>query len=113
MKVYSMYIADLIMRIVVEIESLSKELYKSNGGPDVYDDNGNMRDLYFDTDFINYLNSQWNICEREIIVSCARFNFTNANNKIIKPLHKANKRGSSSSKWNKAYQAVKQIYVIN
>lgn len=107
MGVYSMHIADLIMKIVVEIESLSKELYKSNGGPDVYDDNGNMRDLYFDTDCINYLNTQWNICEREIIVSCASFNFNNSNNKIIKPLHNANKRGTSSSKWNKAYQAVK------
>ena len=39
MRVYSMHIADLIMRIVVEIESISKELYKANGGPDVFDDN--------------------------------------------------------------------------
>lgn len=106
-RVYSMHIADLIMRIVVEIESISKELYKANGGPDVFDDNGDIRDLYFDTDCIKYLNSQWSICEREIIVSCASFNFNKPDNKIIKPLHNANKRGTSSSKWNKAYQAVK------
>lgn len=105
MNVYSMYIADLIMRIVVEIESLAKELYKANGGPDVFDNNGDTRDLYFDTDCIKYLNSKWNICEREIMVSCTRFNFVN--NKIIRPLHNANKRGTSSSKWNRAYQAVK------
>ena len=107
MRVYSMHIADLIMRIVVEIESISKELYKANGGPDVFDDKGDIRDLYFDTDCIKYLNTQWNICEREIIVSCASFNFYKPDNKIIKPLHNANKRGTSSSKWNKAYQAVK------
>jgi len=107
MNVYSMHIADLIMRIVVEIESISKELYKANGGPDMYDSNGNIRNLYFDTDCINYLNSLWNICEREIIVSCSKFNFINANNKIIKPLYKANKCGSSSSEWSIAYQAIK------
>ena len=99
--------ADLIMRIVVEIEALSKELYKINGGPDVFDDENNPRELFFDTDCINYLNDIWGICNRDIIVSCISFNFTNEKNRILKPLKKANKRGSSSAKWNKAYQAVK------
>ena len=107
LKVYSMHIADLIMRIVVEIEALSKELYRTNNGPDVFDDNNNKRELFFDTDCIGYLNSNWGICNREIIVSCANFNFTNQEYKILKPLKNANKRGTSSAKWNKAYQAVK------
>lgn len=107
LKVYSMHIADLIIRIVVEIEALSKELYKNNGGPNMYDDSGKLRDLFFDTDCIKYLNNTWGICNREIIVSCANFNFTKAENKILQPLKKADKRGSSSAIWNKAYQAVK------
>ncbi len=107
LKVYSMYIADLIMRIVVEIESLSKELYKLNNGPDILDDEGNSRDLFFDTDCIKYLNDKWGICNREIIVSCTNFNFINEQYKILKPLKNANKRGTSSAKWNKSYQAVK------
>ena len=107
LKVYSMHIADLIMRIVVEIEALSKELYKINGGPELFDDEGNARDLFFDTDCINYLNDNWKICDRNIIVACSNFNFINEQYRILSPLKKANKRGTSSAKYNKAYQAVK------
>lgn len=107
LNVYSMHIADLIVRIAVEIEALSKELYKNNNGPDVFDDNGDSRQLYFDTDCIKYLDNQWGICNREIMVSCANFYYEKDENRIIKPLKKANKRGDSSAKWNKAYQAVK------
>ena len=107
LKVYSMHIADLIIRIVIEIEALSKELYKINGGPEVYNDDGKERDLFFDTDCINYLNNLWEICNREIIISCPRFNFKNEEYKIFKPLKNAYKRGTSGAKWNKAYQAVK------
>ena len=107
LKVYSMYISDLIMKIVVEIEDLSKKIYMLNGGKDVFDENGNKRDLYFDTDCINYLNSIWGICDRYIMVSCSHFNFTNEENKLLRPLKNANKNGDKSSKWNKAYQAVK------
>lgn len=107
LEVYSMYIADMIMRIAVEIEALSKELYKNDGGPQVFDDNGKERDPFFDTECIKYLNDKWNICNRQIIVSCTNFNFSNQDNYILKPLHKADKRGSSSAIWNKAYQAVK------
>lgn len=107
LNVYSMYIADLIIRIVVEIEALSKELYKIHGGPDVFDDNGNIRNLFFDTDCIEYLNNKWGICNRDIIISCTKFNFIDEKYKIFKPLKKSNKRGDKSSKWNKAYQAVK------
>lgn len=106
LKVYSMHIADLIVRIVVEIEALSKELYKRNGGPAVFDTSGVERDLYFDTDCLDYLNNEWEICNREIIISCSKFNFSDSY-RTIKPLKKANKRGTSSSNWNKAYQAVK------
>lgn len=51
-----MHIADLIMRVAVEIEALSKELYKDNHRPDIFDENGKKRNLFFDTDCIKYLN---------------------------------------------------------
>lgn len=108
LKVYSMHIADLIVRCAVEIESLSKELYWLNGGVKLYDDEtGKERDLYFDTDCLNYLDGIWGICKKKVIVSCIEMYFEKEENRIISPLHKANKRGSSGAIWNKAYQAVK------
>lgn len=41
------------------------------------------------------------------MVSATTFYFTNESNRIFTPLKKANKRGSSGSKWKQAYQAVK------
>lgn len=105
MDVYSIFIADLIVRCAIEIEAISKELYWETGGEIVYDKNGKERDLYFDTDCINHLNTVWGICEKEIAVSCDSFYFEAEENTIIRPLHKANIRGKSI--WNKAYQAVK------
>lgn len=105
--VYSMHIADLIMRVAVEIEALSKELYKNNGGPDVFDDTGKTRNLFFDTDCIRYLNNKWKICNREIMVSCSNFYFSKDEHRIIKPLKRANNNGDDSVRWNRAYQAVK------
>ena len=105
--IYSMYIADLITRVVIEIESISKELYRINGGTKVFDDSGKERYLFFDSDCINYLNNIWKICDREIIVSSIYFYFEEDSNKIIKPLKNAFRSGKRSSKWNKAYQAIK------
>lgn len=105
LKVYSMHIADLIVRCAMEIESISKELYWETGGQKVYDEDGKERDLFFDTDCIKRLDDLWGICEKEIIVSSEKFYFENEENIIIRPLHKGQKR--QGAKWNKAYQAVK------
>lgn len=108
LNVYSMHIANLIVRCAVEIESLVKELYWINGGSKVYDEEtGKERDLYFDTDCLNYLNNIWGICKKKILVSGIDMYFEQEDNKIIAPLHKAYKRGKSGAIWNKAYQAVK------
>lgn len=108
LKVYSMHIADLIVRCSIEIESISKELYFELGGnKNPLDDNGNTRDLYFDTDCLDLLENRWHITQKQVIVSAPTFYFENESNKIFTPLHKANKRGSSGSKWKQAYQAVK------
>lgn len=103
--VYSMHIADLLVRCAMEIESLSKELYWKNGGIKVYNDNGTERQLYFDTDCLEYLNNIWNLSEKYVLVSSSRLNFEKKEHKILKPMYNAHKR--SGAKWNKAYQAVK------
>lgn len=105
LSVYSMHIADLLVRCAMEIEALSKELYWANGGLKVYDNMGVERQLYFDTDCLEHLNKIWHLSERQVLVSSARFNFEKDENRILRPMHKAHKRGGA--KWNKAYQAVK------
>ncbi|MGV7095266.1 hypothetical protein [Desulfovibrio sp. QI0434] len=107
-KVYSIRIADLIIRCAVEIESISKFLYTSNGGnQNVIDSNGNRRELYFDTDCIDFLNNLWKLSVKEIQICAKNFYFTKESNLTLTPLHKANKRGDSGSSWKKAYQSIK------
>ena len=61
-----MYIADLIVRCSNEIEALSKELYCTLGGNMTpTDDQGNPRDLYFDTDCLDFLEQKWNLSKME------------------------------------------------
>lgn len=100
--VYSMRIADLLIRTVIEIEALAKELYLINGGTLVSDE-----EMYFDTVCIKYLDSLWNLDKKVVQVVSPCIYFENEENGILTPLHKANKCGTSSSDWNKAYQAVK------
>ena len=108
MKVYSMHIADLIIRTCVEIESISKELYFKLGGcPEPVDEDGKKRDLYFDTDCLNLLEQEWHISKKQITVSCSSLFLSKDENTILTPLHKAYKRGTSGSKWQQVYQAVK------
>lgn len=108
LNMYSMHIADLIVRCAVEIEALSKELYNKLGGNmSPVDNQGNSRDLYFDTDCLDLLEQKWLLSKKQITVSAINFYFTDEKNKVLTPLHKANKRGTSGSKWKQAYQAVK------
>lgn len=108
LKVYSMHIADLIVRCSIEIESISKELYFELGGNrNPLDENGNKRDLYFDTDCLDLLENKWYITKKNVIVSAPTVYFSSKSNRVFAPLHKANKRGSSGSKWKQAYQAIK------
>ena len=105
---YSMFIADLIVRCSVEIEALSKELYCMLGGNmSLTDPQGNVRNLYFDTDCLGLLEQKWILSKKQIAVSAINFYFTEEKNRILTPLHKAHKRGTSGSKWKQAYQAIK------
>lgn len=106
--VYSSKIGDLLVRTVIEVESLTKVLYFSNGGtqPD-------GRDLYFDTDCLKHLEDKWLLSKKTIFVNSPYFYFIEEVNLTLKPLHKAFKRGTSSSKWQQAYQAVKHDRINN
>ena len=101
-EVYSMKIADLLIRTVIEIEALAKELYLSNGGAGVPDE-----EMYFDTVCMKHLDDLWNLESKIVLVVSPYIYFEKDENKILKPLHKAKKRGTSSADWNRAYQAVK------
>lgn len=106
LSVYSIQIADLIVRCAVEIEALSKELYKSLGGNmEPVDDAGNKRDLYFDTDCMALINSKWHLDKKSITIAAPTMYFEKENNRKLIPLAKSSKRGGA--KWNKAYQALK------
>ena len=107
LNVYSIKIAELLVRCVIEIESISKELYFANGGTVLKDDEGKERHLLFDADCLSYLEKLWKLSKKEVNVVAANFYFSKPENMKLTPLHKANKRGSSSAIWNKAYQAVK------
>ena len=107
--IYSMHIADLIVRCAVEIEALSKELYHSLGGNMTpTDESGNVRDLYFDTDCLDLLEQKWHLSKKEITVSAINVYLTEEKHRVLTPLHKAYKSVTRGSKWKKAYQAVKQ-----
>ncbi|MFN3138791.1 MAG: hypothetical protein ACE37L_13955 [Allomuricauda sp.] len=100
--IYSVKITELLIRTCVEVESISKDLYYILGGP-----KSNNNDLFFDTDCIQLLESNWKLSSKKVFISSSNFYFQLDKNKILIPLKKANKRGSSSSDWLKAYQAVK------
>ena len=107
LEVYSIKIAELLIRCSMEIESISKDLYLSNGGVIEKDENGKDKEPYFDTDCLNYLESKWLLSKKIVYTSSPNFYFSEEIIKILTPLNKANKRGSSGAKWKQAYQAVK------
>ena len=91
-----------MIRTVVEIESISKELYFTNGGS-----KPNDKDLFFDTDCIDLLENKWQLSKKQVLISASNLYLELNENTILTPLKKANKRGSSSSEWLRAYQAIK------
>lgn len=108
LNVYSLAIADLIIRASIDVESISKELYYRLGGEkNVLDKDGNKRDLYFDTDCIEMLKEKWKIDKKKISIATPNFFFEKNEHKCFTPLYKANKRGDSGCKWKRAYQALK------
>ena len=99
--VFSPYIADLLVRCCVQIESLSKELYHNNGGEKP---RGN-KDVFFDEDCLKFIDIKWETGKKEVLVVAPFFNLTKNENRVLRPLKNAHKR--SVVYWAKAYQAVK------
>lgn len=108
LNVYSMRIGDLLVRAAIESETLVKNLYHANGGT-----KPGGKDLYFDTDCFALLEEKWKITKKQIYIVSPYFYFTEDKSKTLAPLHKAHKRGTSSSDWQKAYQAVKHERPLN
>ena len=107
-EVYSSKIGDLLVRTAIEVESLSKELFFANGGEHLAD-----RDLYYDTDCLQLLEDKWLLSKKTIFLTSSYFYFEDNAYLMLTPLHKAFKRGTSSSKWQRAYQAVKHNRIKN
>ena len=103
--VYSSHIADLIVRCAIEIESISKELFLQVASKE--EKKLKKEEMYFDTVCLNKLEQKWGIGKKTIVLSAANMFFCDEDIKRMVPLDKAYKRGSSGSKWNKAYQALK------
>ena len=108
LSIYSMKISELLIRCSVEIEAISKDLFFKLGGAEPLDG-----DLYFDTHCLQLLEDKWILSKKKLIVSASNFYFQNDENRILTPLLKSNKRGTSSCDWKKAYQAVKHNRTLN
>lgn len=108
LKVYSLHIANLIIRCAIEIEAISKELYcRLEGSLNIVDkQTKDTRSPFFDTECLARINEKWKLNLKELQISSIKMNFSH-DKAILKPLHKADKRGSSGSKWKQAYQAIK------
>ncbi len=70
------------------------------------DSEGKERTLYFDTDCLELLENSWHLSKKKLAISAVNF-FLSDDQRIITPLRKANKRGTSGAKWKQAYQALK------
>jgi hypothetical protein len=107
--VYSIKIAELLIRCVVEIESISKELYEQNSDDISTNDNtdNQRRNLYFDTDCLKFLERKWVLSKKQVLISSPMLYFEKEENRLLTPLKKADRNSDSSADWKRAYQAVK------
>lgn len=101
LETFSPFIADLLIRTCVEIESISKELYYDFGGEKPRGD----KDIFFDEDCLKLIDKKCQTHKKVVVISCPFFNLTKAENISFRPLKEAHKRQGTD--WEKAYQAVK------
>lgn len=98
---FSPHLADLLVRCCVQIEAISKELYHANGGTKPRGD----KTLFFDEDCLKLIDMKWSTHNKRVLVVAPFFNLTKDENRVLRPLKEAHKRGGTY--WGKAYQAVK------
>lgn len=102
LNVYSSKISDLILRASIEIESISKELYKLNGGT-------KTENIKYDEDAIKHLNDLWKL-EKKIVIVGSSNAFLSDSKRILKPFEKNENRTGTQRltySWNNAYQNIK------
>lgn len=100
LSVYSLKIAELLVRCGIEIESISKDLYFENGGE-------YKKKLYFDKHCISFLDKKWNLTRKHVIVCSPYFHFDKEENMKFDPLKNANKMSNDGSPWKIGYNAIK------
>ncbi len=101
LETFSPLIADLLIRVCIEIEAISKELYFDLGGQKIRGD----KDIFFDEDCLKLLDIKYQTHKKVVVVSCSSVNLTKDENISFKPLREAHKRQGTD--WERAYQAVK------
>lgn len=101
LKTFSPHIADLLIRCCVQIEAISKELYYENGGTKPRGDIS----IFFDEDCLKLIDIKWETHNKRVLVVAPFFNLTKEENRELRPLKEAHKRGGTY--WERAYQAVK------
>jgi hypothetical protein len=107
--VFSVHIAELLIRCAVEIESISKELYQQEGGDmEPVDEEGKKRHLKYDFDCLKQLDKNWKIGKKQVIIVAQLMYFSREENRIFSPLKKTHKGDAT---WQKSYQAVKHYRV--
>jgi hypothetical protein len=113
--VYSVKIAELLLRISTEVESLSKDIYIKKG----YNVKNKEKDrLKFDYDCIKKIDEDYKICDKIVMVSNLNI-FFNDEHKCLTPLkgitqdrHIEDNQGNKTvnpdcSKWKCAYMGLK------
>ena len=88
--VYSAYIGNMLVRVAVDIEAISTELYKLNGGTIKTKRNGEERPLLFDSECIAFLDKMWSITRKIVRVVAPTFYFENEKYHILCPLDECN-----------------------
>lgn len=101
LETFSPHIADLLVRCCVQIEAVSKEIYYEHGGTKTRGDNT----IFFDEDCLKLIDIKWATHNKRVLVVAPFFNLTNEENKTLRPLKEAHKKGGTY--WERAYQAVK------
>lgn len=106
--VYSMAIADLIVRCAMEIEAISKQLYQQLGGNmNPLTSKGKPKRLLFDNDCLALIDANYHLAKKQVIISAPVFFLDDAERQIM-PLQEADKKGQGHGcEWKDAYQALK------
>lgn len=100
LNVYSSKIAELLLRTVVEIESISKLLYSTNGGD-------KTDHIKYDEDAIKLLKQKWLLDKKTVLITLANCYITN--NELYPFIKDTNRTGKANLtySWNNAYQNIK------